>query len=234
MCSGCHKVYVEGEVSEEAHTVIALRGDRLREVRKQQGLSAHDLAELSGVTARHIWRLEAGKRPNVAAATLGRLAVVLGVSLEYLLGVTDDPVSMMWPGDGNIPLVQAAAPAGESQSPLPLVRVAVPAGESQPPMPAVQAAVPAGESQPPLPVVQAAVPSGESQRPTPIVQGDEAIRERRDRVIAFFRFYPEATNEEAADVLGVPYSTTRKDIAALKRKGRLRREGRTMRVFPSD
>jgi transcriptional regulator with XRE-family HTH domain len=60
-------------------------------VRKKQGLSAHDVERMAKVTARHIWRLEAGKRPNVAAVTLARIALAVEVDINYLLGLTDIP-----------------------------------------------------------------------------------------------------------------------------------------------
>jgi transcriptional regulator with XRE-family HTH domain len=66
-------------------------GARLRAVRKKQGLSAHDVERMAKVTARHIWRLEAGKRPNVAAVTLARIALAVEVDINYLLGLTDIP-----------------------------------------------------------------------------------------------------------------------------------------------
>ena len=49
-----------------------------------------DLSIASSVSARHIWRLEAGQRPNVATVTLARIAQALDTTLEYLLGLTDD------------------------------------------------------------------------------------------------------------------------------------------------
>ena len=52
------------------------------------GWRAH---QVSLVTARHIWRLEAGKRPNVAAVTLARIALAVDVDINYLLGLTDVP-----------------------------------------------------------------------------------------------------------------------------------------------
>jgi transcriptional regulator with XRE-family HTH domain len=64
-------------------------GARLRAVRKERGLSTHDVERLARVTARHIWRLEAGKRPNVAAVTLARIALAVDVDINYLLGLTD-------------------------------------------------------------------------------------------------------------------------------------------------
>ncbi|RLC58079.1 MAG: hypothetical protein DRI80_14235 [Chloroflexota bacterium] len=65
-------------------------GQRLRAIRKRRGLSAEKLARKANVTVRHVWRLEAGKRPNVAAVTLMRIALALDTTLEYLLGVIDD------------------------------------------------------------------------------------------------------------------------------------------------
>ena len=69
---------------------IHFDGHRLQARRQRRGVSAEDLAIASGVSARHIWRLEAGERPNVAAVTLARIAQVLDTTLEYLLGLTDD------------------------------------------------------------------------------------------------------------------------------------------------
>lgn len=69
----------------------AFDGARLRAMRKERGLSVHQVQEMAGVTARHIWRLEAGKRPNVAAVTLARIAVAIDVDVNYLLGLSESP-----------------------------------------------------------------------------------------------------------------------------------------------
>jgi transcriptional regulator with XRE-family HTH domain len=69
----------------------AFDGARLRAMRKERGLSARNVERMAKVTARHIWRLEAGKRPNVAAVTLARIALALDVDIDYLLGLTDVP-----------------------------------------------------------------------------------------------------------------------------------------------
>lgn len=69
----------------------AFDGARLRAMRKERGLSVHEVEQMAGVTARHIWRLEAGKRPNVAAVTLARIAVAIDVDVNYLLGLSDSP-----------------------------------------------------------------------------------------------------------------------------------------------
>ena len=69
----------------------AFDGARLRAVRKERGLSTHDVEWMAKVTARHIWRLEAGKRPNVSAVTLARIALAVSADINYLLGLTDVP-----------------------------------------------------------------------------------------------------------------------------------------------
>jgi len=60
-------------------------GHRLRALRRQRGLRVEDVAAISGITARHIWRLEAGTRPRVAAVTLARIALALNTSVDYLV-----------------------------------------------------------------------------------------------------------------------------------------------------
>ena len=70
-------------------TEPAFDGARLRAVRKERGLSTHDIERRAKETARHIWRLEAGKRPNVASVTLARIALAVDVEINYLLGLSD-------------------------------------------------------------------------------------------------------------------------------------------------
>jgi transcriptional regulator with XRE-family HTH domain len=74
--------------------LIAPNSRRLKELRIRWGLSAARLASAAGVSERQIWRLEAGDRPNVSAVLLARITLVLGTSLEYVLGLTDDPRSV--------------------------------------------------------------------------------------------------------------------------------------------
>ena len=69
----------------------AFNGPRLRAVRKQRRLTVDEVGQMAGVTARHIWRLEANQRPNVAAVTLARIACALKVDMEYLVGLSDSP-----------------------------------------------------------------------------------------------------------------------------------------------
>lgn len=56
-------------------------GDRLRAIREGAGLSQYKLAQVSGVSAQAISRIEAGLR-EPGWATVLRLARALGVSVE--------------------------------------------------------------------------------------------------------------------------------------------------------
>ena len=68
--------------------------ERLKALRKEQGLSAEHIARKADVSVRHLRRLEAGQRPNTSAVTLARVALALGTTVEYLLGLTEDAHSI--------------------------------------------------------------------------------------------------------------------------------------------
>lgn len=68
--------------------------ERLKTLRKEQGLSAEQIARKADVSVRHLRRLEAGQRPNTSAVTLARVALALGTTVEYLLGLTEDAHSI--------------------------------------------------------------------------------------------------------------------------------------------
>ena len=68
--------------------------ERLKALRKEQGLSAEQIARKADVSVRHLRRLEAGQRPNTSAVTLARVALALGTTVEYLLGLTEDAHSI--------------------------------------------------------------------------------------------------------------------------------------------
>jgi len=71
---------------------LALDGKRLRQLRRERGLSARRLAEHADLCVRQIWRMEAGHRPNVRAITVARIALALATSMDYLMGLTEEPV----------------------------------------------------------------------------------------------------------------------------------------------
>ncbi|NOZ04737.1 MAG: helix-turn-helix transcriptional regulator [Chloroflexi bacterium] len=85
---------------ENKHTPV-FDGQRLKALRQERGLRAQVVARRAGVSVRHVWRLEANARPNVAGVTLGRLALALDTTVEYLLGLTDDPRGLRREGVGD-------------------------------------------------------------------------------------------------------------------------------------
>lgn len=68
---------------------MALRGDRLRVSRDKKGFTQRQLANLIGVTEYQISRYETGKS-EATSTTLEAIAKHLGVSADYLLGLTDE------------------------------------------------------------------------------------------------------------------------------------------------
>ena len=63
-------------------------GLRILVARRQQGLRQGEVAKLAGISARHMSQIETGKRPGVQAVTMAKIAQVLHVSVDYLLGLT--------------------------------------------------------------------------------------------------------------------------------------------------
>jgi transcriptional regulator with XRE-family HTH domain len=65
-------------------------GDRLRERRLLAGISQAEIAKQTGMIQPDLSLLERGKK-HVWADTLFSLATALDCSLDYLVGLTDDP-----------------------------------------------------------------------------------------------------------------------------------------------
>lgn len=66
-------------------------GRRLKTIRETRDLSQADLGLLAGVPALMISHFETGARPSASAATLVKLANALEISIDYLVGRSDDP-----------------------------------------------------------------------------------------------------------------------------------------------
>ena len=64
------------------------RGERLRQLRKENQRLQRDMAEFLNITEVHYRRIEAG-RVNIPTLTLCALADYFGVSTDYLLGRSD-------------------------------------------------------------------------------------------------------------------------------------------------
>lgn len=67
--------------------------NRLREIRRAKGLTAKELGEMVGKAEVTITQYEVGGR-NPTRGTLEKLADVLGVSVDYLLGKEKDPAQV--------------------------------------------------------------------------------------------------------------------------------------------
>ena len=83
------KIDVEN-YEDRALKLIVRTGNRVRQVRKNTGLSRQKLSEISGVSPRYLAQLETGTG-NISIGLLQRVADALGTRIEWLIG-QDDPV----------------------------------------------------------------------------------------------------------------------------------------------
>ena len=65
-------------------------GDKVRRAREARGFSQHELARLIGVRPNSITDIELNRRQWVRSDVLVKLARVLGVSIDYLVGTWDE------------------------------------------------------------------------------------------------------------------------------------------------
>lgn len=65
-------------------------GRRLKQVRELRGQTQAELAERAGLTPVQISHFETGVKPRGSAITLVKLADALSVSIDFLLGRTDE------------------------------------------------------------------------------------------------------------------------------------------------
>jgi transcriptional regulator with XRE-family HTH domain len=66
-------------------------GERLRTLRQRQGISQADLARALGASINAINMIECGQVKAPHIARLMAMADLFDVSLDYLVGMTDDP-----------------------------------------------------------------------------------------------------------------------------------------------
>jgi len=75
-----------------------MHGDRLRWVREQRGFTQEELAEQLGIGAKEIWRYENGKT-KPSGETVAEIAKFFGITADFLLGLSDAPVSELKQSD---------------------------------------------------------------------------------------------------------------------------------------
>ena len=64
-------------------------GERINAARKGKGLTLDQLAEKSGCSKSYIWELENKNPPRPSADKLSKIAVELGVTVEFLLDTAE-------------------------------------------------------------------------------------------------------------------------------------------------
>ena len=65
-------------------------GERILLLRRRKRLTQEELAAQSGVNKMTIWRLEYGAIHDVKGQVLGKMAVALETTADYLLGLRED------------------------------------------------------------------------------------------------------------------------------------------------
>jgi transcriptional regulator with XRE-family HTH domain len=101
MSSGRHREYVNWLIFRyNQKRGKHMRADRLRAIREQRQLSQQDLADQIGVHVKQIGRYENNSN-DPTADVLTRIAQVLEVSTDYLLGLVDEPTSHLREEDLN-------------------------------------------------------------------------------------------------------------------------------------
>ncbi len=68
-----------------------LQGNRLKKLRENGGYTHQQLAEALELALPQIWRYESGKT-DPSSDVLARMAQVFNVSVDYLLGLIDEPL----------------------------------------------------------------------------------------------------------------------------------------------
>lgn len=76
--------------------IMNIFSERLKKTRLEQNLSQAQLAERAALSVRQIIRYEQGVSDPTVSAALS-MCKALGVSLDYLCGLSDDPHGAMFP-----------------------------------------------------------------------------------------------------------------------------------------
>lgn len=98
-----------------------MKQNRLKEIREGKKMSAYEIARKLGVTAVSYYRYEKGEQ-TISAEMLAKLADILGVSTDYILGRTNEPSGQKEEVDiqkvlkeGKVKLHWGGVPLGEKE-----------------------------------------------------------------------------------------------------------------------
>ena len=72
-------------------------GERIKLIREKRGWSQNELSRRSGVRQALISELESGKKGDTTGVALKRLALTLGVTVDYLVGMYAEDESELLP-----------------------------------------------------------------------------------------------------------------------------------------
>lgn len=86
---------------------MQLDGSRIKAMREFRGLTQGQLAYKASTTVTQISRLENDDRPGAQAIIVARVAAALRTTVDYLVGLTDDPGLSKPMGDSLPPAVEA-------------------------------------------------------------------------------------------------------------------------------
>ena len=70
---------------------IRSRGAAANAMKPRPPHVGHPLAYRAGISYDYVYKILRGERPNVSAINLAMIAQTLGVSMEYLMGLADEP-----------------------------------------------------------------------------------------------------------------------------------------------
>jgi transcriptional regulator with XRE-family HTH domain len=101
-------------------------GERILLLRRRKRLTQDELAAQSGVNKMTIWRLEHGAINDVKGRVLGKMALALDTTADYLLGLREDDQSGPQPASREPALGAQPAPQPPAKRPQP--RKAAPVG----------------------------------------------------------------------------------------------------------
>lgn len=78
--------------SDMAENIVEIRLDRIEAEMRRANLDGKNLARATGISEAAISKLLSGKSPGMSALNVSRIARALRVSVDYLMGLTDDPL----------------------------------------------------------------------------------------------------------------------------------------------
>ena len=68
---------------------LSLLGSRIKSERRRSNLTLEQFSEMVGISRNYLWELEDGRKAP-ALGTLCALALALNISVDYLLGMTEE------------------------------------------------------------------------------------------------------------------------------------------------